>query len=297
MTLDNAVERYALLTGSAKFYPEPGGAGCDVIRANDRDVGKLSDLPDGPDEWRANTEHALGLCFRLLSTFYPLVGRQTQSVVEICRAMAGAECFTEIERRVLYLSSWLYDLGIMGMNRPTLHRLLACAEECSSEEIALFRHHPIMGQTLASFVDSMPAVGVTIRAHHERFDGTGYPDGLAGEGISWTARCLAVAVAFVQTGLPKERAAEHLLEQSGRGFDPEAVRLFFKTNQIEDLPRNVREIMLSELSPGMQLARGIHTSLGMLLLPEGQVLNEIALQKIQNHSRHHLVTERILVYG
>jgi response regulator RpfG family c-di-GMP phosphodiesterase len=290
--------------GSTKFYPELRGVGGDLIRESGNDVNGIcdlshstADLSGGRDGLRENAQYALGLCFRLVSTFYPLIGRQTQSVVEICRAMAQTECFTEIERRVLYLSSWLYDLGTIALNRSLLHRLLACPESCSPEEIALFRHHPIMGQSLASFVDRMPAVGATIRAHHERFDGTGYPDGLAGEGILWTARCLAVAVAFVQTGLPKEQAAAYLLEQSGRGLDPEAVRLFFKTNQLEDLPRNVREILLSELSPGMRLARGIHTSLGMLLLPEGQILNEIALQKIQNHSRHHLVTERILVYG
>ena len=112
----------------------------------------------------------------------------------------------------------------------------------------MIHHHPAYGQTLASFVDRLTTVGATIRAHHERFDGKGYPDHLAGETIPWTARCLAVAVAFVETGLPKTHASEFLVQQSGFAFDPDAVRLFFKATQKQALPRQIRELSLGEQS-------------------------------------------------
>jgi len=79
--------------------------------------------------------------------------------------------------------------------------------------------------------------------------------------------------------------------------DPEAVRLFFQTNPLEDLPENVREVLLAELRPGMKLARGLVSPTGMLLMPEGQDLTALAIAKLNNHSRLRLVTERILVYG
>ena len=79
--------------------------------------------------------------------------------------------------------------------------------------------HPIYPQTLATFVDSRPALGETIRAHHERFDGRGYPDGIAGKNIPWTARCLAVAVDFVESGLPKQAALDAILAGSGQAYE------------------------------------------------------------------------------
>jgi hypothetical protein len=65
---------------------------------------------------------------------------------------------------------------------------------------------------------------------------------------------------------------------------------------LSDLPRNVTEVLLTDLKPGMQLARGIVTPSGMLLIPEGQVLSELAVLKLVNHNRLNLVTERLMVY-
>lgn len=249
------------------------------------------------DTLLVNFERSLGLCFRLISTFYPLLGRQAQGVVEICRAMGATEYFSESERHALMTSAWIYDIGLVALDRGLLHRLMMHPQECTPAEHALMRYHPIIGQTLAAFVDQLQEVGVTIRGHHERFDGTGYPDGLAGQSIPWTARCLAVAVAYVQSGLSKDQAVEYLQNESGRGFDPEAVRLFLRSVRLSDLPRNVKEVLMAELQPGMQLARGILTPSGMLLVPEGQVLTDLAISKLGNHGDLHLVTERLLIYG
>jgi response regulator RpfG family c-di-GMP phosphodiesterase len=262
----------------------------------DRITRQKGELDRALDALRVNFEHSLGLCFRLISTFYPLLGRQAQGVVEICRAMAASEYFSDAERHALMTSAWIYDVGLVALDRGLLHRLLMAPENCSPEEHALMRYHPIIGQTLAAFVDQLQEVGVTIRGHHERFDGTGYPDGLAGQSIPWTARCLAVAVAFVQSGLGREQAVEFLQKESGRGFDPEAVRLFLRAVRLSDLPRNVREVLMAELQPGMQLARGILTPSGMLLVPEGQVLTDLAISKLGNHGQLQLVTERLLIY-
>jgi hypothetical protein len=88
-----------------------------------------------------------------------------------------------------------------------------------------------------------------------------------------------------------------LQQESGRGFDPEAVRLFLRSVRISDLPQNVKEVLMAELEPGMQLARGILTPSGMLLVPEGQVLTDLAISKLGNHGQLHLVTERLLIYS
>lgn len=303
-TVENAVSRHELLRQNEALHTEARILMEGQEAANRALVDQLALLKQqkeaidrANEALQQNFEHSVGLCFRLISTFYPLLGKQAQAVVEICRAMAGTEFFTQAERHVLMTSAWIYDIGLVAIDRPLLHKLFTRPESCAPEEHALLRHHPIIGQTLAAFVDQLQEVGTTIRAHHERFDGAGYPDGLAGEMIPWTARCLAVAVAFVQSGVPKEQASELLLEESGKGFDPEAVRLFFKSNQVSNLPKNVKDVLLAELTPGMELARGIVTPSGVLLMPAGHILNEFSITKLANHSRLNLVTERLMVFA
>lgn len=299
-TVKNAVHRHLILLENERLLQEATELNRRLEVTNEelrKNLSALGGAHGVPSVSPQNFEHSLGLCFRLLNTFYPLLGRQAQSVVELCRAMAASEYFTENERHVLMTSAWIFDIGLVALDRSLLHRLFNRPEKCTPEEQALLRHHPIIGQTLAAFVDELADVGVTIRAHHERYDGQGYPDGYAGEIIPWTARCLAVAVAYVQSGLSKELACDFIRGESGRAFDPEAVRLFFRCNHLSNLPKNVREVLLSELKPGMELARGVVTPSGILLVPEGKALDVYSIIKLTNHSRLHLVTERLLVYA
>jgi HD domain len=146
-------------------------------------------------------------------------------------------------------------------------------------------------------VDPRADVAETIRAHHESFDGTGYPDGLAGKSIPWAARCLAVAVGFVESSLPKQATIEAILARSGTTYDPESVRLFLKVTQLVHLPRQVREILLGELEPGMVLATGIYSPHGLLLIGEGQPLAPATITKILNHNDVTPIDQRLLVYS
>lgn len=242
-------------------------------------------------------ERAIGLCFRLLSTFSPLLGRQTQGVVEACRIITGTEYFNDAQRRVLMTSAWIYDVGLISVGRELLQRSLSGSAGCSDREMEIVAVHPVIGQVVAAFVDSDHEVGITVRAHHERFDGAGYPDRLAADSIPWTARCLAVAVGFVHSGLCNDAAVEYLVRESGAAFDPEVVRLFVRSMRLSSLPPNVREVLMGELQPGMRLARGITSTAGILLVPEGHEFSKPSISKLQSHSAQHLVTEQLLVYA
>ena len=166
----------------------------------------------------------------------------------------------------------------------------------SEHERGMLHNHPVYSQTLAALVDGRTETGEIIRAHHERYDGRGYPDGLAGEGISWPGRCLAVAVGFVESGLPKAAALELVLVRSGSAYDPEAVRLFLKVSNLVQLPRQVREILLHELEAGMVLANGIYSPHGLLLIGEGQPLSPGMIAKIRSHNQVTPISQRLLVY-
>jgi response regulator RpfG family c-di-GMP phosphodiesterase len=303
-TVSNAVHRHDLIVSNNALQARTAQLNDELEKTNatlrtklEELTGQKRELDEAHEAMQANFDHSLELCYRIINTFHPVLGQHTKSVVEICRRMTEVHPFTDEEKRVLVASAWLHDIGLIGFDRTLLRKLLSTHAHLSNEEKSLLQHHPIYGQTLAAFVEKLTGVGETIRAHHERLDGKGYPDGLAGQMIPWTARCLAVAVHFVECGLPKQPAMESLLQHSGTAFDPEAVRLLLKVVQTAELPRKMREIMVDELAPGMKLAKGIYSPSGLLLVGEGQELNLLTIKKIKNHNLSTSVTQRLLVYS
>ena len=83
---------------------------------------------------------------------------------------------------------------------------------------------------------------------------------------------------------------------AGTQFDPEAVRVFLRALTVAHVSRKEREVMLGELRPGMVLARGIYTSNGLMLVPEGQQLNATYIEKLLNHNRIQPLAQSLLVY-
>ncbi len=248
-------------------------------------------------ELGARYENSLELCRRILTAYDPILGGQAKSLVEIAAKMAESGHFGADDRRALCSAARLCDLGLIGVPRELLRSFRRAPERLSERERAMLHNHPIYSQTLAALVDPRLDLAETIRSHHENFDGTGYPEGIEGKSIPWPARCLAVAVAFVESDRPKQATLEAILAGSGTTFDPEAVRLFLRITNLMQLPRQVREILLGELSPGMVLASGIYSPHGLLLVGEGQPLGPATISKILNHNDVAPIEQRLLVYS
>lgn len=246
------------------------------------------------EELQRNHSQSVKLCSELIRTFDPLLGSQARAVVAICLRMAKSNYFTESSRAAFITAAWLHDIGLIGVDRRILRKLYNSPGSLTSREQQLIRQHPIKGQQLVSFGD--PLIGEIIRSHHERFDGEGYPDRLGGETIPWEARALAVAVYFVESGLRRQDALDAIMKESGKVFDPQAVRLFFKSTQSDTLPHQIREVLLDEIQPGMCLAQGLYSEAGMLLVPKGTTLTSPMVTKIRNFSMINAVNHRLLVF-
>lgn len=306
VTLKNALARYTLLRDNRQLHEETAALNEQLAAANLALAGKVVELKEQKGnveraygELRQNFDHSLELCHRMVSAFHPALGEQVRAVAEICRRIAASGRLSEEDSHTLTVASWLYDIGLIGLPRRLWRRMhsLKAQESLSAEDREALQIHPIHGQTLAAFVAKLQPVGETIRGHHERWDGQGYPDRLEGEMIPWTARLLAVAVYFVESGLPRAGATEAVLARSGTWFDPEAVRLLLRVMPNIDVPKMAREVMLDELKPGMSLARGLYSSAGVLLFPEEQQLSESTISKIRHHHMQSTFTQRLLVYG
>lgn len=243
-----------------------------------------------------NLQHSVELCLRTMQTFYPTLGSQARRVFGLCHAMGQGLRLSAEQQQTLEISAWLHDIGLVGVPRALIKQWEQEPAALSDAERTLIEHHPVLGEELAGFVHHLKGVGTTIRAHHERFDGTGYPDGLRGEGIPWLARLLAVAVAYAESNHKSDLTVELIKRDSGSAFDPEAVRVFLRCLPRASIPRKQREVLLSELAPGMVLAKGIYTANGMLLMPDGQCLNEIYIDKLHNHNRISPISQSLMVF-
>jgi HD-GYP domain-containing protein (c-di-GMP phosphodiesterase class II) len=132
--------------------------------------------------------------------------------------------------RTLAEGAYLHDVGKVGIPDHVLNKPGAL----SDEERAWIEQHPVVGADIVGRAPSLRDALAVIRQHHERFDGHGYPDGLAGEEISLAARIVAVADVWdaltsdraYRAAWPPDRALRHL--QAGRGthFDPVCLDAF-----------------------------------------------------------------------
>lgn len=130
----------------------------------------------------------------------------------------------------------LHDIGKISVNQTTLRKI----GELGDDELEELRSHALMAMRIVeSFEWLRPAVPM-IRHHHERWDGTGYPDGLSGEDIPLGARVIGVAEAFdvLVSGSPWRRsvspseALDELRRVAGQQFDPKVVKAFAKVQPL-----------------------------------------------------------------
>jgi len=131
----------------------------------------------------------------------------------------------------LVFGALLHDIGKIGIRDEVLQK----KEQLSPEEYRYVQQHPLIGVNIVEGIDFFKDKIPMIRNHHEHFDGSGYPDGLIGEGIPLEARIIAVPDAFdAMTSMRPHRMAvspEDVLAEMekwrGTQFDPQILGIFF----------------------------------------------------------------------
>lgn len=124
----------------------------------------------------------------------------------------------------------LHDIGKVAIDENILNK----PGKLIDEEWEKIKRHPEIGYRILSSVNDMAEMSEYVLAHHERWDGKGYPKGLKGEEIPLKSRIIAIADAFdamtseraYRSALSKEIAVEELIKNAGIQFDPELVKIF-----------------------------------------------------------------------
>lgn len=302
-TIKNGVHRYELICRNEhlqKTTQSMNGQLVDLNRSLEQQIKlvaqKNEQLAELNKTLERNLSHLIEICVHTMQTFYPTLGNQARRVHQLCQSIVQVLELNGEDTHTLKTSAWLYDIGLVGVPRQIIKQWQEAPAKLEAAEKALVEQHPILGQELASFSGQLNKVGEIVRAHHERFDGGGYPDQLEGTNIPWLARLLAVAVAYASSPLSDAETIERIKGGSGSKFDPEAVRAFLRAQTIAVIPKKERQVMLADLRPGMVLAKGIYTYNGLLLVPEGRQLNATNIEKVLNHNRVQPIVQTLVVY-
>ena len=138
--------------------------------------------------------------------------QHSRSVVDLVNAVADELGIPPDERQELEFAAMLHDVGKISIPKEILHKPAALTDQ----EFAIIKHHTIEGQFMLDRVGGLLArVGEVVRSCHERWDGSGYPDGLVGEEIPIAARVVFACDAY--NAMTTDRPYRSAMPQRGRG--------------------------------------------------------------------------------
>ncbi len=178
----------------------------------------------------------------------PCTAGHSQRVSQLCAVLADHVGLVREARRQAEWAGLLHDVGKLGI----LPLLLRKHGRLNARETRQVREHARLGADMIARLNAglmLQPVGDAVRHHHERFDGTGYPDGLRNQAIPLLARIVAIADAYdamtsdrpYHTAEPAEIALHEIEAESGRQFDPDLARAFIAAGRagrlaLEPLP-------------------------------------------------------------
>jgi hypothetical protein len=172
----------------------------------------------------AATHSAVNALHQALAAHDERTGRHAIAVRALTRIFGQAMRVPAHTLREWEWAALLHDVGKIAVLPSLLHK--PCPLD--ADEWTMIRRHPSMGERIIRTIPALDAVGSTVRHHHERWDGGGYPDRLSGESIPLASRviCLVDAYETMRTGRPyrapmeQDETLEELTRAAGSQFDP-----------------------------------------------------------------------------
>ena len=179
---------------------------------------------------RGESERTMAALLAALSLREPELESQRADVGSLALDVGTALGLRRDELDELERAAQLHDLGKLAVPDEILHK----PEPLDEREWGFVRQHTIVGERILRASPALRSVAGVVRSSHENWDGSGYPDGLAGDDIPLAARIIRVCSAYVamisdrpyRAALTEEEALNELMRLAGMEFDPTAVRVF-----------------------------------------------------------------------
>ena len=190
-------------------------------------------------QYKVRTEHDRKIIIQSMKTFTNFIDAKDKytrghsiRVGFYTKKIAEKMDFDEDELDNIYYIALLHDVGKINISDSILNK----PGKLDEEERNIIETHTTNGAQILKDFNSVPHIVEGARYHHERYDGKGYPEGLAGENIPLVARIICVADAFdamnsdrcYRKAYPMERIIKELKEGAGKQFDPEVVKVMLE---------------------------------------------------------------------
>jgi len=184
--------------------------------------------------YQQNQDLLIGFVRSLVSSLDakdPYTRGHSERVALIARRIGRQINLPESDLKNIYLSGLLHDVGKIGID----DRILRKPGRLTEAEFDAIKLHPTIGYNILKGLKNLQQILPGVRNHHENFDGSGYPDGLAGDAIPLMARILAVADGYdamgsdrpYRKGMPTEKIEQIFREGHGTQWDPEIIDAYF----------------------------------------------------------------------
>ncbi|MGD0134354.1 MAG: diguanylate cyclase [Bryobacteraceae bacterium] len=188
--------------------------------------------------------------------------------VQVYAVEVGKElCLDESQLEALRAAALLHDIGKLAVPE----HIISKPGKLTREEFEKMKIHPVVGAEILERVRFPHPVTPIVRSHHERWDGTGYPDGLRGSSIPIGARILAAVDCLdalashrqYRRALPLDEAMSKVAAESGKAFDPEVVEVLQRRYIDLEAAAKSREGEPAKLSTDVKIERGLEPAAGL----------------------------------
>jgi len=177
-------------------------------------------------------EHTLAALIRALDAREKEVGSHSERVMAYARHLAEAAGIDERGRSILAKGALLHDIGKIGVS----DNILLKPAKLDAAEWEIMRQHPAVGYEILNGIRYFEGAADLVLAHHERYDGAGYPNGLKGEAIPVSARIFALVDTLdamtsdrpYRKALSFQAVLDEAVRCSGQQFDPKLVEVFLR---------------------------------------------------------------------
>jgi len=232
----------------------------------------------------------------------PSLGSHSKRVAIMARNVAKVMGLEANELSEIEVAALLHDIGCLGMPASIFTKDI---KSMSMADQKSYMEHPERGEATLNIINELKQVGVIVGAHHERFDGKGFPKGLAKEHIPLGSRIIAVINAYDRVlnrediysdENPQKRGLDYILKNKGSMFDPEVVDSFLKSLKASNNTTPSDTIALQDLKIGMVLSKDVYSEEGKLLISKNTVLTRERLLELRNYDKRTPVSGDIFIY-
>ncbi|MDQ7053617.1 MAG: HD domain-containing phosphohydrolase [candidate division KSB1 bacterium] len=223
----------------------------------------------------------------------PNIGGHSRRVAALSRRFSEFLEIPKQEVRDIEVAALLHDIGKITLPDEILE---TPKSELSSQQMDLLNSHPEIGASILNDIPDLKTIAKIVEAHHENYDGSGFPKKWKAQEIPIGARIIAILNTFdhfiskeqLERSLRLELAIEYLKAESGKRFDAHFVHRFIEfLKSSANFKRALRVISvdLGHLEAGMMLAGDVRTESGLLLLRKDQILNSIMIQRLHHYHK------------